>query len=763
MGGFKPKNAIKFLQKPTKRKNMSLKQNATNPANLSDSHNVDSHLDSANPTNPTNPSYQNYIALAFVLTAIYCAIYAIMRVFMTRDNISGANIFSADFAPMFIMGARLDLRAICVFAALVVILGYISSANRLWANRTIRYTIGGGKSLNNHSNQNRKIAQNLPTFIHKSTLILTALSALLVAFSAFVNFYYFATYHTKIDTFIFGLKDDETSAILGIIYNDYPLVRVILASVIFSAICYKIADWILRVDLGRFAFFRFAYRFAPFNSLKLPKFARFILIFLANLALLAIIFVGIRGSVGTFPLNESDAHFSPNPLLNHIATNPIMATIWAFQSYQRQDKFAPINPQDLRDLEAQLFPIFAHNSQQAIKNPPNVVAVLMESFGSNALELDSKSCDLLGSFRAHFSAGEQNAPNQSDFTFRAFLSATNGTAGSFAGLFFNSPSATISVSSVKNRYLPLTPFEIYKRAGYEVVFITSGNRSWHNLGDYILSLGADKVFDKNALIQQYPQSAEFENAYGVLDEFAFKIALEVLQNATKPTFIAMITTSNHPPYSKLPTHWTPPNCDIDSLSAHFTDDNKSKMRSVLNLFAYSSGAFGDFVSAVKNSALKDNTIIAGSGDHKLRDLRAFDNIALNFSVPLYLFIPPQYTRDFKARGFGFRRETLGSHKDIFPTLYALSLNDYDFLTLGGRNLFDTNAPDSHNFAFNDGLWIDSSGIYPQGAKIGYKYTIKNGEIMPNGESFELSKEKAEFMEKYKKLNWTQINYRIFNE
>lgn len=577
-----------------------------------------------------------------------------------------------------------------------------------------------------------------------------------MAFSAFVNFYYFATYHTKIDAFIFGLKDDETIAILGIIYNDYPIVRVILASLIFSAICYKIADLILRVDLERFA-----HRFAYFGFV--PKFARFALILVANLALLAIIFVGIRGSVGTFPLHESDFYFSPNQLLNHIATNPIMAFAWAHKHYKKQDRFAPINPQDLHDLEVELFPIFAHNSQKAIKNPPNVVVVLMESFGSNALMLDSKECDLLGSFREHFRAGEQNAPNQSDFTFRAFLSATNGTAGSFAGLFFNSPSSTISVSSVKNRYLPLTPFEIYKRAGYEVVFITSGNRSWHNLGDYIISLGADKVLDKTVLTQKYPRSAKFENAYGVPDEFAFKIALEVLQNATKPIFIAMITTSNHPPYSSLPTHFATPNCDTDSLSAHFSDDNKAKIRSVLNLFAYSSGAFGDFVNAVKNSALKDNTIIAGSGDHKLRDLRVFENIALNFSVPLYFFIPPQYTRDFKARGFSFRRETLGSHKDIFPTLYAISLNDYDFLTIGGRNLFDTNAPNSHNFAFHDELWIDSDGIYPLGAKIGYKYTIKNGNIVPNGESFELSKERAEFMEKYKKLNWMQINYRIFSE
>lgn len=73
-----------------------------------------------------------------------------------------------------------------------------------------------------------------------------------MAISAFVNFYYFATYHTKIDAFIFGLKDDETATILGIIFNDYPLVRVLLASVIFSFICYKIAKFILNANLARF-------------------------------------------------------------------------------------------------------------------------------------------------------------------------------------------------------------------------------------------------------------------------------------------------------------------------------------------------------------------------------------------------------------------------------------------------------------------------------------------------------------------------------
>ena len=97
--------------------------------------------DSSNPTNlnQTNPNFTHFIVLAFVLTAIYGAIYAIMRVFMVQSNIDDANLFSADFMQMFIMGARFDMRAICIFTALVVILGYaISLCNAVGARERER-------------------------------------------------------------------------------------------------------------------------------------------------------------------------------------------------------------------------------------------------------------------------------------------------------------------------------------------------------------------------------------------------------------------------------------------------------------------------------------------------------------------------------------------------------------------------------------------------------------------------------------------------
>ena len=65
--------------------------------------------------------------------------------------------------------------------------------------------------------------------------------------------------------------------------------------------------------------------------------------------------------------------------------------------------------------------------------------------------------------------------------------------------------------------------------------------------------------------------------------------------------------------------------------------------------------------------------------------------------------------------------------------------------------------------------MDNDGIYA--GSVGYKILeidknlpkILNGFIVQSNETFTLSKERAEFMEKYKKLEWLQINYRIFKE
>lgn len=110
-----------------------------------------------------------------------------------------------------------------------------------------------------------------------------------------------------------------------------------------------------------------------------------------------------------------------------------------------------------------------------------------------------------------------------------------------------------------------------------------------------------------------------------------------------------------------------------------------------------------------------------------------------------------------------RWHKLASHKDIFPTLYALSLNECEFLTLGGRNLFDKNALKAYEFAYNGSVVIDKEGIYPRGANVAFAFTEDFLSKDKNQTKIDISPQKAEFFEKYDRLNNLQLNFRLFGD
>lgn len=644
-------------------------------------------------------SYKNFIFLSLALALIYALCYFVMRVFLAFsafEDVSFFALFEGEFLAMLKMGLRLDMRAICVVAAAVLALGILANLETIFAKFTRKIPPNLTQNFNTQTDLKYRFYHTFNAFIYKLTLILSTFSAFLVALSAFISYFYFKTYHTKIDIFAFGLKDDDTKAVLKVILADYPAFKVLFFSILFAFLCFLVAKFCLKFELK----FRVRSKFAAV---------------LLNLMLLVLVFIGIRGSLGTFPLREDEHHISANPLINHISTNPIIAFAWACGHYRAQGSFQKPDLAEFEALQNELFSVF-RTSHAKISAKPHVVVVLMESFGSNMLYFDDREdFDLLMSFRSHFEAGLVKAKSQNDFVFMNFLSSHNGTPPSFAQLFFESPNAALPLSSAKHKKLDLTPFAVYKKAGYDAIFITSGNRAWQNFGDYLITLGADGVYDSNFLAKHY--GVGFLNDYGVADEFAYKFAFELLQSAKNPTFIVILTTANHPPYA-FPQNFTPPKFDLSAKFRHFKND-KSKTLKALQIFAYASNAFGDFVQSVKNSSLATHTIIASSGDHKHRDVKAFDYLPLNHAVPLYLYVPSAYLQHFDGTHFGFEPETIGSHKDIFPTLYALSLENADFVSLGGSDLFDKNAPS--RFAYNSELWLDKDGYYPANSALGFEF------------------------------------------
>lgn len=126
--------------------------------------------------------------------------------------------------------------------------------------------------------------------------------------------------------------------------------------------------------------------------------------------------------------------------------------------------------------------------------------------------------------------------------------------------------------------------------------------------------------------------------------------------------------------------------------------------------------------------------------------------AFAYSVPFYIYIP----KDLQDNVY-YDKDRVGSHKDIFPTLYALSLNNVKYLSVGGRNMLARPSDEKFEFGINDAVWIDKNGVY-SGAK-GY-YFENNNTLKDTNHAFELDEYHKNFAQFYKELNLYQLSQRL---
>ncbi|MFC0309222.1 LTA synthase family protein [Gallibacterium trehalosifermentans] len=559
------------------------------------------------------------------------------------------------------------------------------------------------------------------------------------------NYFYFKTYKSYYNIFIFGLVEDDTKAVLNNIYEDYPIIKLFL----FTLIAALIPAFI-------FYYFLTAQPLAPLNPLAIYLYATASLIYLAYAA---------RGYFFTHPLAKMHAQVSALSIINQMVPNGVIAMKWAFEDRKRDIKFAPVN---ITEGE-QLITTFQQFTQQPIQQnliptfftakteknifleqqPPHVVMALMESFGNNFLQFDQpQTNDLLGKLRPYF---------QQDFLFKHVTADYNGTAPSLASLYFHSPIQNISQSVAQNLTLKQTPFFTYKAKGYKTIFITAGNIMWRNLANYLPLQGVDQLYDQNTIIDNFPEAKESLSYWGVADEYAFKLAEKLLQQATQPLFINILTMTNHPPF-KAPNHYQPYPVDPTVLNGKILAKDLNEQKNILQAFQYAANALGEFIQSIEQTPCAERTIIAASGDHHMRAMENHfpRDLFLDKTVPFFIHLPPQLKQQINI---DFQPYRLGSHKDIMPTLYALSLSDCEYWHLGGRNLLSTQADNTFNFAFNETVIATPDAVYDIHTENIIKYQWDRETGLTTG-IVEISNDEIAQIKAYQQLLYWQINYHI---
>lgn len=586
-------------------------------------------------------------------------------------------IESSDISALFITGLRYDIRMASIPISALFILSLLAmylpvSAYRLWT---------------------------------RILILLTIICTFIILCFTLTNIGFYTTFGRYIDLFIFGFMDDDTKAIIETIWLNYPVI---------SGTIFLIVALIAMI---------FGYRML-FKSLehKITKSGNLIVNIVVAIVLVGLLAIGCRGSFGKFPIRKDDASISTNSVINAFVPNGLMAFSWAVTDYRNENQLSQMPFAQSQQALNTFFALATQNQvQNQIQNEapslslfekttaenafleqykPNVVLAVMESLGSYLMTFDSSENDLMGDLKAHY---------DQDFTYPHFLSEGNGTIDTLSRLFLRSSFNKIGQSSAQFYDYVSNQFAPYKANGYKIIYLTSGNGSWQNLNQFLPHLGVDVFVDENVLKKEYPDAPT--STWGVSDEYMFKYAEKLLAQANaekQPVFIMMMSITNHAPYS-VPT--TQPYITYDfpeaekAVVANFGPEKETQ--DMLNTFRYSNDQLGKFISWVKENPVGKETIVAFTGDHNTRSLTfKTEELAEQFAVPFYLYVPKAY-----QKGLRYDPSIFASHKDILPTLYALSLSNTKTYELGCNLMAKEQDKTWCNVSYNSQMLLSPSGVY----------------------------------------------------
>lgn len=588
----------------------------------------------------------------------------------------------SEILSAFILGLRLDASALAYGFAPMVLLLFL-----VWLLRA-------------------RFMQRVVPFIEQLYFSFLAVVLYVLVFS---DFAYFSFFGERATLMIFGVFDDDTEALIRTAWENYNVIGVAIFSLLFLGVAlFTIAKVLHSKTSSR----------AEWNWFKQLGF------FLS-----VIVLVGItgRGSFTLFPLAYNTPDPTPNQFLNNLSKNSVFTLFDAYNAYEKNKNghYDLIKQVGYKGKIAEAFRI--HTGRKDInttnllanirymtphnetlhKRPPNVVVVMVESFGLPITRYESPSFDILGSLKKHF---------DEDTLFTRFFSASNGTIVSMEPFLLNitaRPNSTpFGQGEFQNTSFYQASARVYQQAGYETSFVYGGDLSWRNVGNFMPKQGFDHVEGATKIAQSLGEDKEkISHDWGVFDGELYKYIEQKLKKAKKPQFIYIMTTNNHPPYTVPKEYKSHPLEFSEKLKTHITGDMELAHKRFRD-YGYALDMAGKFMDAIKSSPLADNTVVAITADNNTVEgiMKYDDYYNTTKLIPFYLYLPKYLKPKQKID-----TTVPSSHKDLFPTLYNLTLSNQPYTAIG------TNLLDTHKLhcGFNDaGILIARDG----GFKLGHALT-----------------------------------------
>jgi hypothetical protein len=518
---------------------------------------------------------------------------------------------------------------------------------------------------------------------------------------------FYSYFQDHINILFYGVIEDDTIALMGTIWKNYPVEYICIGVLLY----FVFSLFILKRCLPRVP---------KKGSFMKPGAMKFTII---NLIMFVLIAGGIRGGYSDIVIAPRYNDFSKIEFINQIAINGIVTLEKAIK-LRRTHSSPGFNLAKQMGYEGQISKAFSDYldldvsyskekdylqliSRRTNSNPllegskPNVIVILMESFGAHWKKYNSMDFDFLGGLNKHFTQ---------DYYFNNFISSGNGTIGSLMVLATNIPYRSGARFLSESRYMQL-PLKSgahipYKENGYETSFYYGGKLGWRDIGKYFRYQNYHNVVGENGIRDELKLTGKIGSEWGVYDEHLFDSLFKKLESGKRSQFIMALSTTNHPPF-EIPKNYNSPQLVIPSELATKIQREEDTFIKRFKAFEYTNQKLAEFIDKVKNSKLADNTIIAVTGDHNFWGFINYEKeeTFLKHLVPFYVYVPK-----------GLRPEVLpnldkiGSHEDIMTSLYNLSLSNSEYISFG-EDLFSPGA----GYAINSNLYASEKGVIYKGA------------------------------------------------
>ena len=534
-------------------------------------------------------------------------------------------------------------------------------------------------------------------------LYFSIISTLLLAISG-IDMGFYDNFNSHINITFFDFFNEGPMGLIQTIWEEYHCVYEAIA---FLLILSPVLLLIRRIELSKSSSRH------PLHSTSRQRLSRFEITKLSATILLYLTFlvIGLRGSVWRFPLQIEDTFVSNQKLLNDLVPNAIYMLKKAYKEKNNAFKIAKTddllyeykfkslqealdlytdgkvkmaNNDTLRALQHALF----EEVGDSLKQPqPNIVIIYSESWSNYLFNLQQKNAEMYFGLERHF---------KEDLLFRNFQSVQNGTVASLENLYVSTPFPRFFASAYRFKTLPTSIALPFKASNYTTTFMSGMDAAWENCAEALPHQQFDAVYDKFFILKDYPHATY--NSIGVYDEYLFQALLDKLNKPSKKRqMIAVMTTTNHPPFEFPKDLKLPPLPDSFYGKKCFAEHNRKVLDKYLTGFRYYNKALNDFLNRFKASAAAKNTILVITGDHNVRVILNHDVIDKRYehSVPLYVYLPPYLRKE----AYNKLTNRWGSHDDILATLAPFAFRNTKYFKMG-KNLLDSSVSDSTYYSAN---------------------------------------------------------------